>query len=430
MELCLLGLLAAGLIGCTIAGVSVILWLAVWALLLCGYGLRRRYSAGELVRAARAKIGAGSSVLFSFLLIGMLSAALRACGTVSCVVSMAGLIPQAALVLPGSFLLCALMSLCTGSNFASSATAGVICASVAQAAGLPMPLACGAIFSGCSLGDRISPVSAPVTLCAEISGTSARRNIRVMAREFPVPFLFALGVYAVLGRLCAGGGAMPVSAAGVSLPDLLPAGVILACCLLRANSRIILAGGILSAMAAAVLFHGMAVPELLGQLFLGCVSANPAVPSGGGAVSMLRPAVVILIASCYLGIFELTGFLQPLSERLERLPISAAGKDAVRGALASAVAGSQTLAVILAAALSGEKQPEELADSLQSYAILFPALVPWNTSFAVPAAAVGAGLGAIPCAVYLWAVPLWYWLRHRGATRRTAPVLAAGITVS
>ena len=143
MELLLLLLLTAALMLCTAAGQSFLLALVFGLLLFLAYGLRKGHRLPAWSGAGEVR-----GVLVSLLLIGLLSAAWRAGGTIAYLVSLADRLctPQTTLAL--CFLLCCLVSFLTGSAFASSATMGVVAMALACRCGWRQGRYWGACTSG------------------------------------------------------------------------------------------------------------------------------------------------------------------------------------------------------------------------------------------------------------------------------------------
>ena len=56
-------------------------------------------------------------------------------------------------------LICALVSLATGSSWSTSATIGVALIGIGKVLGLPMGMVAGAVISGAYFGDKLSPLS-------------------------------------------------------------------------------------------------------------------------------------------------------------------------------------------------------------------------------------------------------------------------------
>lgn len=147
------------------------------------------------------------NVLIVFLLIGVLTALWRACGTVPLLICYAvDLIHPGTLVIT-SFLLASAVSALMGTSFGAAATMGAVCMTAAASMGVSPVLAGGAVLSGVFFGDRCSPVSTSALLISELTHTDIYDNLRAMVRTAFVPFALTCAVYAVLGAMAHGGGA-------------------------------------------------------------------------------------------------------------------------------------------------------------------------------------------------------------------------------
>lgn len=415
MELLLLLLLTAALMLCTAAGQSFLLALVFGLLLFLAYGLRKGHRLPALLRAAWSGAGEVRGVLVSLLLIGLLSAAWRAGGTIAYLVSLADRLctPQTTLAL--CFLLCCLVSFLTGSAFASSATMGVVAMALAQRMGLPVWLAAGAVLGGVYFGDRCSPISGSALLVAEVTRSSIHGNIKSMLRRGWVPFLLSLGLYAVLGCVLGQGGGDGGSMwTGFVLHPLalVPGGLILLCTLLRVNSRWTLLSGIASALVLAVVQQGCTLAQLPGLLLWGSQRGG-GLFQGGGVASMVPALLSVALSAAYTGIFHLTGFLEPLRRACAKLRGGTAFRYSCVSLLTGMTACNQTLTILLTKQLlEGEEQGEAQALRLEDSAVLLPAVIPWSTAFTVPAAAMGVGAACLPGAFFLYLVPVWDVVRE------------------
>ena len=207
MELLFLALFAASLIACVVTGASVVFALIFGYILFFSYGLIHGKSVKEMLRFSRNGIFTVKNVLLTLLLISMLTAIWRACGSIAYIVYYASAICTPSVMLLASFLLCCLISFLTGTSFGSAATIGVICMTMANSMGIPAFLTGGAILAGIFFGDRCSPVSTSALLVSELTKTDLFSNIRNMTRSAPVPFILSCVLYGILGfsvhtRIC------------------------------------------------------------------------------------------------------------------------------------------------------------------------------------------------------------------------------------
>ena len=104
-----------------------------------------------------------------------------------------------ALVLPLAFILCALMSIFTGTSFGSIATMGLALTGVAVGAGVPVPMVVGAVVAGAHVGDKMSPMSDSTNLASAVTGANLYAHIGSMMYTTIPAFVIALVLYIVLG---------------------------------------------------------------------------------------------------------------------------------------------------------------------------------------------------------------------------------------
>ena len=125
-ELITMALFCGALIVCIIAGISIIPALLAGVVIFLAHGRLTGHTFTAMISKGFATMRAASIVVVTFVLIGLLTTLWRAAGTVSFIVTnTAGLVHPHVVVLL-TFLLNCLMSLLTGSSFASAATMGVI----------------------------------------------------------------------------------------------------------------------------------------------------------------------------------------------------------------------------------------------------------------------------------------------------------------
>jgi NhaC family Na+:H+ antiporter len=429
MELITLALFSAGLLLCVATGHTVLWALAVGYGLFFFYALRQGHAPREILSMSLEGVRAVGNILVTFVLIGSLTAAWRASGTIAAIVAWASALlrPSAAVVM--AFLLNCLVSFLTGTAFGTSATMGVVSMTMASAMGVSPAVAGGAILSGIYFGDRCSPVSTSALLVASTTGTDLYQNVKAMAKRAVVPFLAACLVYAALGLLLphSEGAGVDVTALfsaqfRLGLPALLPAVVILVMSLLRLGVKQAMLCSTVCALAVCLAYQGMEASAIPALLLTGyrCPDATlSAMLDGGGVTSMAKTAAIVAISSAYSGIFRGTPLLSPVKERLSRLakrttPFAAA---CCAGCLTSMVGCNQTLAILLSDQLCDGvlPDPQQRALALEDTAAVIAAIVPWSIAGAVPMATVGAPTVSMALACYLYFLPLWGLLRRRNA---------------
>ena len=171
-----------------------------------------------------------------------------------------------------------------------------------------------------------------------------------------------------------------------------------------------------------IFLQGLGIAEIARMMIVGYKaqdSALAAMMDGGGLLSMVKVAMIVSLSSCYAGIFDGTGLLQPLKKKIEALSrrITPFGTTLAVSAITSMVACNQTLAVMLTDQLchDNEPDPQTFAIDLENSAITLAPLVPWSIAGAVPLAAVGAPSASMAAACYLYLLPAWTLLAKQAA---------------
>jgi len=86
-------------------------------------------------------------------------------------------------------IICAVVSLATGSSWTTAGTVGVALIGISEGLGLPLPMTAGAIISGAYFGDKMSPLSDSTNLAAAVGNAELFEHIRHMVYT-TLPALF------------------------------------------------------------------------------------------------------------------------------------------------------------------------------------------------------------------------------------------------
>ena len=439
LEAMVLGLFVAMLVVGIILGLPLVLTLAIGWLLFFDYGLLRGFDMRELAAMSLRGVRSCGSVLLLFAIIGALTASWRAAGTIPAITCLSTRLLGPSTLVLATFLLCSAMSVLTGSSFASAATTGVICMSVARALGADVVPVGGAILSGCFFGDRCSPISSSAALVASITSSDLLTNVRRMVRTGLAPFALCCVLYAAVGAVsnvlvpahapsfgksvalmgaAAPGGSSMAEALAASFDlspvVLLPVAVIVVLSFARVSVPVTMLASLAVSLVLCVRVQGVAPAALPRILIEGYVCANSAiarVANGGGVLSMAEIALIVGIAATYSGMFEDTGLLVGLRDFAHDLARRSTPFVCVLicGVGACVVACDQVVALMLTCQLCDgvEHTGSALALDLENSVAVIPALIPWSTSCVGIAAFVGMPMRSIAFAFFPVLVPLW-----------------------
>ena len=420
IEISVISAFALTLMFCIGFDISILVALVFGFFLFFGYGLYKKHTVKEMCSLAFSGVKTVKNILITFILIGIITATWRACGTIPYIVYHATAVCSPGVMVLITFLLCCLISALTGTAFGTAATMGVICTTMASSMGIPILYSGGAVLAGSFFGDRCSPMSTSALLVSTVTGTDLYRNISNMVKTSVVPFVITCGIYALLGMGAVGdfdtSQIQTLFAENFILHPaaLVPAAAIIVLSCFRVNVKITMSISILCGMAVAFFIQGVSLTELLNIAVFGYQPEEAelaALLSGGGVQSMVKVFCIVCLSSCYSGMFNGTGLLEGFRDSLNRLStrILPFGSILLTSIITVMVSCNQTLAIMLTHQLcmDTEPDPETMASHLENTTVVIAPLIPWSIAGAVPLATVGAPTACILTACYLYLLPVW-----------------------
>jgi NhaC family Na+:H+ antiporter len=163
----------------------------------------------QMLSGIERAIGSALVAMLILLLIGSLAGTWMMSGVVPAMIyyGLDVLSPQSFLV--ATAVVCAIVSVATGSSWSTVATVGIALLGIGMVLGVSTPLTAGAIISGAYFGDKISPLSDTTNLAAAMAGTDLITHIKYMLWTTVPSFIIALVIYFLIGI-----GAEPTEIAG------------------------------------------------------------------------------------------------------------------------------------------------------------------------------------------------------------------------
>lgn len=144
-------------------------------------------------------IGSALNAMLILLLIGSLAGTWMMSGIVPAMIYYGLDILDPKIFLFASAIVCAIVSVATGSSWSTVATVGIALLGIGSALGINEALAAGAIISGAYFGDKISPLSDTTNLAAAVAGTELIRHIKYMLWTTVPSFTIALLIFLFIG---------------------------------------------------------------------------------------------------------------------------------------------------------------------------------------------------------------------------------------
>src|SRR5680860_350253 len=322
--------------------------------------------------------------------------------------------------------ICAIISVATGSSWTTSATVGIALIGIAEALGISVGMTAGAILSGAYFGDKISPLSDTTNLAAAMAGTDLFTHIRYMMLTTVPTITLTLLIFVIIGFNLDVSGTTDTSSILNSIEStftitpwlfLVPA-IVIFLIIKKTSQLIALLAGTLMGAIASLIFQPVILAQIAGTENLGFISGYKGIMqaitvdtsiitddeklndlfSSGGMAGMLGTIWLILCAMVFGGIMEAIGALSRISTALLNLFHTTFGLFAstVFSCLAlNATASDQYLAIVVPGKMFAKAYkdkglaPENLSRTLEDSGTVTSVLVPWNTCGAYHSGVLG-----------------------------------------
>ena len=414
----------AAMIACVIADVSTLWALGLGMVLFALLGRKQGFSAKQMARFAWNEAKKLVTLLVIFVMIGALTGLWRSGGTIAWCIYYGTQIIRPKLFILVAFGLTCLLSYALGTSFGVVGTAGIILMALARSGGVSVPLTAGTVLAGAYFGDRCSPASSSALLVAAVTQTRQYDNVKMMHKTALLPMAVSLAVYGVLscqnplGTLDDALLTEMGHTFSLNFWAVLPAVIMLVLPLCKVPIRWAL--GISSASAFIV---SAAVQKLpVGETVLVALrgyhgqGALAEILSGGGMVSMLSCAVVVMTTGLLAGLLEGLHVFDGVKDKLDAMAdkIGLFPAMLVTSTAAAALFCNQSIAVMMGESFLRDSyrarnvSPEEEAIDLENSGIITAPLIPWNIAGSIPIAMMGSDARAIPYAILLYLIPVCY----------------------
>ena len=400
----------------TLSGASQISLIVATAVCVSIGLLRKTITWADFEKALADKIGGVSGGIIILVLIGALGGSWMVGGIVPTLIYYGMQIMSPQWFLVSACVICALVSVITGSSWTTIATIGIALMGIGQALGFHPGWAAGAIISGAYFGDKISPLSDTTVLASSTAGTPLFTHIRYMLYTTVPTFLITLAIFTIEGL-----GHAPAATEHVQMvqqtlqqtfyisPMLLMVpvctGLLIA---MRLPSMVVLflatlMGALTAAFTQGNLLDVIAGTDLEGfsqrirgalivvygktNLDTGVPELNDLVATRGMA-GMLDTIWLIICAMLFGAAMTATGMLDTIMKALIRLVkgvVSLVATTAFTGVFLNIVSADQYLSIILSATMFGPTykryglEPRLLSRTCEDSATVCSVLIPWNT---------------------------------------------------
>ena len=378
------------------------------------------------------------------LLIGAIAGTWMASGIIPTLIYYGLKILHPSIFLPASCIICAVISLLTGSSWTTIATIGVALMGVGRALGFEDGWIAGAIISGAYFGDKISLMSDTTVLASSTVEVPLFTHIKYMLITTTPSLLIALVVFAVVGfsgATATVADTLTIEASlqqtfnispwllivplvtGLLIAKKLPAIVTLfASALMAAVAMIIAQPDIVQQIAQTDVVSALNSFKAVVQVVTTSSSVethnellNNLVATRGMS-GMMDTIWLIICAMCFGGVMYGSGMLSALSQiflRLARRTVSVVGSTVCSGLFFNLATGDQYISIILTGRLFHQLYDERklesrlLSRSVEDSATVTSVLIPWNSCGMTQSTVLGvATLTYMPYCIFNIVSPL------------------------
>ena len=345
--------------------------------------------------------------------------------------------------LPACVIICALISLATGSSWTTSATVGIALIGIGKALGIPVGMVAGAVLSGAYFGDKLSPLSDTTNLAPAMAGADLFTHIRYMTHTTVPSILVTLIVFIILGIVFSGDGTANSQELLAAMNEVFTINlllfivpIIVIVMIVRKTPPLValFVGTILGAIAALIFqqelllsLSGESTLSVYGiyQVIIDAITVSTEIETtsaaltdlfqSGGMEGMLGTVWLIICAMVFGGVMDAIGALSTISAAL--LSIAQSTFQLFASTVASCLtinitASDQYLSIVVPGKMFEKAYkdrglaPENLSRTLEDSGTVTSVLIPWNTCGAFQSGVLGVDVSQyFFYAIFNWLSP-------------------------
>ncbi len=389
-------------------------------------GFFNKVSYKQMMEEVARNVKSTTGALLILLMVGSLAGTWLISGIIPTMIYYGLQILNPTIFLAACVIICAIISIATGSSWTTSATVGIALIGIGDTLGISLGMTAGAVISGAYFGDKMSPLSDTTNLAPAMAGGELFSHIKYMTYTTVPTITITLIVFIIIGFAIDTSGTPQITEQLQAIkgsfnitPWLFIVPVLVIGLIIRKTPPLIalLAGTLLGAIAAII-----AQPDIVMKIagsteltfnsaYMGVMKAmtvDTAVEttneqlndlfSAGGMYGMLGTIWLIVCAMVFGGVMDAIGALARISKALLNL------FDSVFGLFASTVvsclalnvtASDQYLAIVVPGRMYSKAfkdkglAPENLSRTLEDSGTVTSVLIPWNTCGAYQSGVLG-----------------------------------------
>ena len=406
-------------------------------------GFIKKISYNRMIQKVAENLQSVTGALLILLFVGALAGTWLISGIIPAMIYYGLQILHPSVFLPACIIICAIISLATGSSWTTSATVGIALIGIGTVLQIPAGMVAGAVISGAYFGDKLSPLSDTTNLAPAMAGGELFTHIRYMAYTTVPSIVITLFVFLILSLTQDTAGDADTETLMRAIKEkftinlwlfLVPATVI-ALIVKKTPPLVALLVGTLLGGLFALLFQPSILMEISGSDSLNPAAAYRGIMdaisvsteittsnvllndlfTSGGMEGMLGTIWLIICAMVFGGIMDAIGALNRISNALLQWAQTSFQLFASTVASCLAInltASDQYLSIVIPGKMFAKAYderglaPENLSRTLEDSGTVTSVLIPWNTCGAYQSGVLGVGVGEyFMYAIFNWLSP-------------------------
>lgn len=379
-------------------------------------GFLNKISYKQMLEEVAENVKSTTGALLILLMVGALAGTWMVSGVIPTMIYYGLQILNPKIFLAACVVICAIISIATGSSWTTSATVGIALVGIGETLGVSMGMTAGAVLSGAYFGDKMSPLSDTTNLAPAMAGGELFDHIKYMSFTTIPTISITLILFIVIGLNLDINGTPQIQDKLDAINDafnispwlfLVPISVILMI-IKKTPPLIALLLGALFGGIAAIIAQPNIIMDIAGtdtltfkSSYKGVINAmtvDTAVETtsielnnlftSGGMAGMLGTIWLIICAMVFGGVMDAIGALSRITNALLNMATTTFGLFAstVASCLAlNVTASDQYLALVVPGKMFKKAYedkglaPENLSRTLEDSGTVTSVLVPWNT---------------------------------------------------
>jgi len=379
-------------------------------------GFFNKVSYKRMIEEVAENVRSTTGALLILLMVGALAGTWMISGVIPTMIYYGLQILNPTIFLAACVIICAIISIATGSSWTTSATVGIALVGIGETLGISIGMTAGAVLSGAYFGDKMSPLSDTTNLAPAMAGGELFAHIKYMSLTTIPTIVITLIIFIIIGlnlditgtpqiqdKLDAIDGAFNIS----PWLFLVPAVVILMIVKKTPPLIALLLGALFGGLAALIVQPDI-VTKIAGaesltfqsgyRGIMNALTVDTAVETSsaelndlftaGGMKGMLGTIWLIICAMVFGGVMDAIGALSRITNALLNTAHTTFGLFAstVASCLAlNVTASDQYLALVVPGKMFKQAYedrglaPENLSRTLEDSGTVTSVLVPWNT---------------------------------------------------